>query len=734
MPTIERKNKVQYYLQSREFGTLKIQPPRNWENDYKTIEKDKDSKGFTTKNEIGLEFYGDGSDYLIQGLRSFGVQIKISLIKYEEDLRSKHQKMKLSYILEIDMGTIDYDEKTKALKCKAVEGGLYTDIQDRISEEYDLFDEFSADGDYIGPLRMVSFQPAAKSLFLESKLEGRKNVNYRLNSGRWDSNVSDFYIGIPMDITFSSHPDDVTAVPYAIEGSKGHSQFNDIGTAQRLSDQFFFLAERDLTLKIKIFVDFEIEDIYYNDANNPREFKIELRRSTGETVILSEIIELQDYGDPFKLRNQRLQLSTTLDITIEELESLSCVFYSKVFASGGGKNNRMDLDIRVYESSILIQDETPYETTVGEAMTAFDFMDRIVAKITGQQNMFRSSILEEGGQYSGIILDNGFLCRGFPRIRTEEGEDIAIQLISSFEDAFKSLSYIEPMAWWTEYEGDTQVVRLETAKKTMENFVGIDLGTISELNVKASANDFFSKIILGMDKSTEYEEVNGTREYNGKAEIATPISRGKQIYEAVSPFRIDSIGYETIRRKPFRDYPTEDTDRDEDIWMHWAKRLSNTTYTHKLWDSDFDSLPTGIFSPETAWNLYFSPFNRAVYGHGYSINRCMYYFPNRILKFNSSNSSTNLTTVTNGVTLKENGSISISSLEQPYIEPAIYTVNTKLTSEILDSLEGSTEINGVEVSNLFGMVKFVYRNKTYYSRLIKVETDDQTKFELISTH
>ena len=196
---------------------------------------------------------------------------------------------------------------------------------------------------------------------------------------------------------------------------------------------------------------------------------------------------------------------------------------------------------------------------------------------------------------------------------------------------------------------------------------------------------------------------------------------------------MDSVGYETIRRKQFIDYPTQDTDRDEDIWMHWAKKVAGG-YTHKLWDSDFDEAPKNIFSPETAWNLYFSPFNRAFYGHGYSINRCLYYYPSKLLKFNPSNANANMSTVVGGQTLKENGSVEIGNLEQPLIEPLLYTITSKLTQEILDSLSGTTEINGKFVYNYFGLVKFVYRSKTYYGRLIKIETDEQTKIELISIH
>jgi len=733
MATIERHNKVQYYLQSREFGTIKIQPPRGWENDFKNIEKDKDSKGFTVKNEIGLEFFGDASDYLLQGLKSFGVQIKTSLIKYEKDKRSKHQSMKLAYILEIDMSSIDYDEKTKMLKCKAIEGGLYTDIQDRVSEEYDMFDQFSADGLPIGPLKTVSFQPKQRSLFLESKLESRNGSNYILKSGRWSSVISDFYFGIPMDIKYSSHPDDVTTVSYAIESSKGHSLNNTIGTKQRVTDQFFFLAERDLQIDVRLKLDFEIENIYYNDAKNPRNFSVQLRRSQGDDIQLSEIITVVNYGDFFGIKNQRKQIDYSTTIDVKEGESLAFVFYAQVNASGGGSNNRADLDIKIYSGSLVIEDDTPFEQSVGEAVVMFDVMERLLAKMTGKQNMFRSSVLGPGGKYADIVCDNGYLCRGFPKSRQEDGETIKIQMVASWEDAFKSLSYIEPMAWWVEIEGDKQVVRLETAKQTMENFIGIDLGEVDELNIKASANDFFSKVIIGMDKSIEYEEVNGTREFNGKTELATPIGRGKQIYEAITPFRIDSVGYETVRRKQFKDYSSEDTSRDEDIWMHWAKKTASG-YTHKLWADDFDEPPRGVFSPETTWNIYFSPFNRAIYGHGYSINRCMYYFPQKLLKFNSSNSNANMLTKTGGVTLEENGSVKVSTIEQPLIEPLAYILNVKLTQSIMDDIDGSTEINGRFVPNYFGLVKFVYRNKNYFGRFTKIETDEQTKIELISSH
>src|SRR5690606_17617570 len=104
---------------------------------------------------------------------------------------------------------------------------------------------------------------------------------------------------------------------------------------------------------------------------------------------------------------------------------------------------------------------------------------------------------------------------------------------------------------------------------------------------------------------------------------------------------IDTVGKERRRRKNIQDYLTEYTNRYKDIWMHVANRLGDV-YTHRVWSDGFSQAPKGIFDPNSAWNLRLSPANRLIYGHSYAINTALFHYPNKKVRFNSSNANSSL--------------------------------------------------------------------------------------------
>lgn len=743
MDNIERKRSVIYYLDSAELGYVELkQEPEGWDEDTKSWSREAVSKAIPSKTEIALKFYGDGSRYLNQLAQLYG-DVKCRLIKTAINKTTLDESFEIKYIQELKITTRKENKETGETSIESITGGLFQDMQARKSEDYDLINQRSADGIDIGSLKTYQFDPVPRNLFRYSLLEADQTKNFVLKSGEWNDNSADAYAGIPMEIEKNSHVENlqnvVAASPSSSQG--GHNMNNTPGTPQRVGDQFFLQSDRRVILDLKLKASFKITDINEDNADDKR-FKIQFRVSNGEDIELDTIEDIVSYTNPSSIVNQTQTINWTKQITVEEGQSLSIVYFSSGQYGGGfgsGSDNKADYYITANNATLELSDSTPFDETSGRCITIFDAFNRLTAKITGKQNLVRSSLFGPGGEYEDVLLDNGFWARGFPDSYLDPvtEEERRIQFVTSWENCFKSAQYWRPLSWFTKIEGDKELIYVEDAKYTQNNFIGIDLGEVDNVRIEETAENFFRSLEFGMEQELDYEELNGLDEYNGKSTFSTYRKRSEQVYQVITPYRIDATGYELTRGYNFKDYGTEDNSRDEHIWMHDAKK-KGLGYTHKLWPDVCSEAPKGIFDPDSAWNLRLSPANRMFYGHSYAFNCALFHFQNQKIIFKSSNANNSLITFTNGKELKENGEFVVSELQTPRIVPRKIIVEFKVTEEIMSKFEGSTniELNGnfVSIPNIFGQIKVTYRQNEYYGRLLELKTSEEGKMQLIEIY
>ena len=746
---IERNISVLYRLYSKPFGIVDIQEPVGYENDTRSYERDKDSRGFTIKTDIDLEFYGNGADYIYNLFQTYGINEKCTLTKYERDVLSLSESFKIRYIQEIDLGTCKRHSRTGKVTVNATQGGLYDDIKNRESDEYDLISTLSADNEEIGSIKTVPFSPRPRSLFLESLLT-KEFEGYRVNSVPRDAGgeITRGIKTIPLEIEYKSG--DRVQTPFnssATSNTTDDSQSLEIGSVTDIGNMFFWRSDIDreeftFNVDLKYIVTaiinrrIVLSTFRFNlvliksaqDVDNPQ----------NDLVIEREILQTFDNTIVF---GEQQSFSQSFNTTLNKNESIGICFEVFATTTNGGLFSSpavIQLYMDVSESKLTIQDGQDYASTTSRAIKPLDFFNRIVQKITGKDNLVVSSVFGNGGEYENILIDNGFWARGFPDNYTDSsGDEQSLQMKISFKDAFESFNYLEPLCWFTFYDGNVEKIRIEKATYTQQNFIGVDLGSVDNINYESSKIDFFSNISIGHSQSMEYEEISGLDEPNGLSELSTFITRSKSKYSAVSKIRTDAVGYELIRRKNYLEYPKEDTSRDSNLWMHDAKPQNTGVYTHNLWNDSIngnqllDELPKGVFRPENLWNFRLSPMNRLFYGHSYSIKRGLYHFPKKSINFSSSNSNQNLITISNGVTLKENGSLLIENLPKPRVEAEMIDFTFKMTQEIEDKLLGFRSVNGVLVPNYFGLIKYIEKGEEKYGRLTKLDSSDEAKVNLI---
>jgi hypothetical protein len=740
MENIERVNSVQYELYSQMFGTEVIQEPKGWNNDTESFERDNNSRGITSKIDIDLEFFGNAANYITNVYNTLGLQEKVILTKYEKSKTTLSEEWTIKYIQELDLGNYKVVSRTGNVTVSSREGGLFSDIKNRESDKYDLLNNLSADEVDLGDLQTERFQPLGKKLFVESKMEGGY-PGYRINgfphnalSGTSDETSRP----IPLEVTYSSNTKDLQP-PFNSNLSSNlttpHTLSYEVGEDLQIGDLFFFRAEQNISLSLKLDLQYKITLIQFL-RSSIQEFSLNLIKTNkvGESDLIKSVTPLMTFTD-FTL-NVDKSYNDTFYANLLKDESLALVFTFKSTYFGGLTRGYVNFYLNVLKSVLFIQDTTAYDQVVTESkcIKPLVFFDRLVAKITGKTGLVKSTIFEQGGEYENIVLDNGLWARGFPNnYKDSSDEEQKIQLVSSFKEAFESFNYLEPLCWFTEIIGSTEYIRIEKASYTQQNFIAIQLGSVDKIEYESSSVDYFSKVEIGQKNSLEYEGLNGLDETNGKSEFSTFITNNKpSIYAVSSDFRTDATGYELTRRLPFLLYPKEDSKRDDDIWMHDAELIEGTdVMTHKTWQKRFDTKPIGVYDADSSWNLWISPINRLYYGHSYSVQRGLYHYPNKKITFNSSNANQNLVTQNNGIILSESGSLTISSLPNARVEATKINFTFKMTQTIDKMFKGSTDLNGKNVLNYFGLIEYIENGVKKYGRLVKLESSEEANITLI---
>lgn len=744
MEILESINTVYYELYCKPLGSIVIQEPDGWKDDSRSLERDKDAKSITTKSEVRLTFYGDGAEFISTVYYGFGLMEKVLLVKRERNINSLEEEWKLRYVQELDLAEFDEDSRTGAVKVKATEGGLFDDIKARQGDEYNLINQESADGENIGPIKTYPFGPESRGIFLETLFQDSDVTNYKINGEVVGTETIHLSRNVPMTNIYNSDETNVR-IPDSHNEMPTHNVGYEVG--QDLADLYLCYYNTDIpkTMNLTIDVKGTITDIIQSSSqfNTRDDFSVAIlktRNKPNDELYheIIEVIELNYYqgvniGDSFEgIYNG------SIDVSVEE--GFAVVVASHQYGYG------LDMILNFSKSEVRIADSTQYPNSYSRCMKPIDLFDRLVAKITGQTGLVRSDCFGSGGDYEHFVVDNGFWARQFPdKIEKDNGESEEIQFVTSFQDAFESFSYLEPLSWFIDTEGERLVVRIEKATYTQRNFIGISLGEVTKVSRKSSGGDWFQTIELGHEGDLDYEEVNGLDEPNGKSEFSTPLKRGGGRYSVVSKYRFDSIGYELIRRKDFENYPKEDTDRDKDIWIHDAKPITllegdgdtHVMYMHNLWqDVGFVEAPRGIFDPDSAFNLRLSPMNRLIEGHGYAVKRCLYHAPDKVVRFNSSNANQNLITrrVIRDIdfVIEEKGWVRIRNLEHPRIEPTETEVTFKMTPDIEDQFFGFKVINGRAVPNYFGLIQYIEKGQKKYGRLVKLSTKNESKLTMIN--
>ncbi|MBD3582752.1 hypothetical protein [Flavobacterium selenitireducens] len=283
-------------------------------------------------------------------------------------------------------------------------------------------------------------------------------------------------------------------------------------------------------------------------------------------------------------------------------------------------------------------------------------------------------------------------------------------LATSFKDCENSNAAIWNTGLGIERVGFEEKIVVEDLRYFYNPNVTVRLpNQISKVKRTVSTKHYFSSIEIGYEKGGNYEEAMGLDEYNGKTTFSTVITALKNSYSALSAYRGDSYGKEFARRKPKTQYPTTDTQYDDDIFYLDLKKTETEIFKERLWFDGPDALeepPTGTYSPETATNLRLSPFNMML-RHGWYIAAGLVKYPMDYIRYASSTANSSLTTKMVGQhQYSENGNILNSELSRPRFVPEIVEFEHVCDFGIMQIIDGKSIINGQQTLNIYGLIEF----------------------------
>jgi len=740
-------NKYRYSLRGP-LGVKYISDPIGWDEDSKVFKRSTDAHGVFVSLSNDLQFYvGDrdndgGYNYIKETYDTYGINVNVILVK-EEDLEGAW--------LELYRGNLDfstYQRLQHTIKIKFNESGVYEKIKARHAEPLELDRLDTMDGTVLPELSVEDLILEGRKILIVNRLtrtDGNGKTRIEVNNDLFLTNeksvsVMEAHYGpanrwaafaLPLTAV-AEQSGNVQSVWNYLINENGNSYF-----AQDEANMIYSIADYDIQLTIDIDI-----NLSYNQTNLFEFVKVDLvtfkdgityNYKSYDTLAIVEDVATAGFIT-FKISGKKVDLL--------EGESLGLVVNSKMVFPGGGTSGSATFSI--FNSEVIITEDTHHDPTKSKFILAHEALERIISVITNKQGLLKSKALgrtdigySEDGYCSLTGLTNGFWVREF---NTEK-------ITSSFDDFMDSFNACWQLGYGIEKIGFEEFVRVEHISHFYKEIPTMKLGgAVNNITRTVAKDYFYSGIEIGYSKpsgATLYEEALGLDEYNILNKFTTAITRLENKFIKISKYRADSYGTEFARRKPRADFPEEDTRYDIDVMMLDLKRGDiEGHWKQRKWADDFvvpenfDKITTGIYAPDTATNLRYSPMNTLL-RWGFWLKGGLMKNLTDYIRYTSSNGNSALSTKLDkpgAIEYSENGNVLNSDLHRNLFNPEIITFEFPVSNEMMKTVNGFIIVDGEKIMNYYGLVEFINEYGEYeYGFLLSLEPNAEGKWELLSS-
>jgi len=715
-------DRVRYTLSNKNQGSVVITEPIGWHSDEKELARHEQYHGIVSRFSNSSKYVGNGKDFiqLVYDIEGINAEIKLK----REEKHPLTDIWTLTYSGYLDLSTWEKENNQIAIKFNS--GGIEQLLKSRESEQVEVDRTTTIDGKPIPELEPITIALDGRRIFLKSKWEIKSTDNFiKLHCESNDGNVRNQTAGIPLALVNKSHE----AAQTVLDDALGDESFGNTGM------MFFANSDRKRQLHItipKLTFKYHIDQI---EIDSNTHFKVSITKfKNGIDYDSPSRVEILSFNRNQMIANDNKTFSINYDgiVEVDAGESLCLEAWQHVDFHNDN-NARLNIELSNMEGQLYVDEDSFVEKSTTKAILYHELLDRLVNINTNKEKAFYSDFL--GRTDLGYPVDgpaslngvyHGFWIRQFDKlpIPSEEPkiENLFKPLTTSFKDAVSSLDSVWNVGISIETIGYKERVRVEELSYFYNNNVTIRL-PFQVKNVKRSVATeyYYSGLEFGNEQGGTYEEACGLDEPNTRATYTTIINRGNNKYSKISKYRTDTYGPEFARRKPKSLNDTEDTTYDNDIFLSDLKRGKSTVFEQRKWQDDLEKEPTGIFSPETATNLRFSPFNCLI-RHSWWFGGGFKKYLTDYVRYGSSTANSQLKTKLrtdstyvnnpsntpgNGNEYSENGNIINSELMKPRFFPEWIEFEHVCNFDIMQMVEGTTVILGKEVKNFYGLVEFI---------------------------
>lgn len=715
-----------YILESGLGQMVLDRDPMGWDDTETEIGRSEKTYGIFLSVSNNLQFTGKSKKFLEDNYQAFGVNADVRLTKQIKHPQTDEWQLAFTGFLDFTTRKLENNK----LSVDFVEGGLREILTSQMQEKFELNRKTDIKGNQITPLLPKNLLLKGREIYLVSKLDNENKDSFELLSGKWDSGGADRYAWRSPPVEISAKSDDNVQTPLEILNDKG-------GHSDGAGTKYYLIADRNRGVTRREFnLSFKLDSIVDDDVdflNSVPRFRVLIRKYTGgDLFTYSEPDDIVLISvNPYDVIGQSWTFNRSDVIEPKEGESYALLFESRAAygTSSIGDRGFMNLNFTNFSGSIDIREDSFFKQTVSPSLRAYDVGNRLTEIFTGKP-CFKSALLDTD-YWKDLLMSCGFWIRN---MKKKEGEDKDRTMTISFEDFYKSINALEPVGYGIVTEGNKQFIALEQLRYFFRPVITIKLGQVSKVKRQTATEFIFSSLSTGYMKGGNYEKPLGLDEYNIQSNYITPVTKVNSKYEVLGASRADSYAAEQARRMQYEDYPDEDTPYDKDNFLFDCKK-PGTTFEVRTWPDDFEKAPTGVYSPDTAFNLRLSPaYNRN--RHAYWFNAATVKYPTDKIRYTSTEGNSELSTkMTGKPEVKENSDVLISELGNPIFEPEWIDFEVPYTQEVMDQLTGKTKIDGEFINNYYGLLQFInekgQKEKAY---LFSAKIKDKITFKALKAY
>lgn len=703
-------DRVRYTLKSSKVDDLVILEPEGWETDEKEYARHEQYHGIFVRFSNSLKFLGEAMEYIELILDLYGINEQVELVR--EERHPLTDVWTLTYSGYLDLSTWEKEDNKVSVKFNS--GGIEQLLKSRESEDVELDRLTTIDGKIIPEMPVTNVEVDGRNIFLKTGYNVKETDNKINLYNQTNGQTRGCTISVPLNLLSKSHEN---AHSIILDARYADDSWERNGDGQA-SNLFFAVSDRRRTFRLKFSLTFDVDVLEYDDINFFR-FWVRLAKFQNNTdfnIKENDILFTTDNRSVINGRSFKLDYDKT--ITLEIGESLGLLFDQNMDGRNG-YSAHLSIDCKNITCDLQIEEDSFTEKSTTKAYLLHEVMDRLVTIGTNAQNAFYSDFLgrtdigyAQDGKGSLIGITHGFWIRGFDKYPLPSESPKVVNLFkplsTSFKESLTSLTAVLNVGIGIEKVGFKEIVRLEELDYFYSRNVTIRLpNQVKNVKRKIATNYYYSSLEFGYEKGGVYEEAMGLDEYNAKSTFTTAINRLKSTYSQVSKWRADGYGFEFARRKPKTINDTEDTPYDGDTFLMDLKRSPVGTFLQRKWNDDFEQLPTGVFSPETATNLRFSPFN-CLLRHSWWFGACLGAYLTDYVRYASSTANSALKTkLIGGNEYSESSNIINSELKKNRFIPVEIEFEHICDFDIMQQINGTSVIFGKKILNVYGLVEFI---------------------------